>query len=172
MAFLSNSELHKAVEILSENLGFGRLCQRLGQLGAFVSRRRPASPSQLAERLYSLTGGLRRDIQPTYAFHTVWSETVSKQLEKEIEEKLEQIASRVNDCLTPKDSIAEGKTEELTKALGEYQELLQTKVGAEAARVDMLLKAVPEVADLVRRSAAPEADDAGSQPPPSTKRSS
>lgn len=150
VAFLTSAELSEAVEILSAELGFGKLCERFARLGAFVSRRRPASTRQLSERLYALTGGLRREAPPTYAFHAVWSESISARLGKEGEEKLEEIAKRINACLTPRDSIEEGKRAQLEEALDEYQRHLAAAAGERAARIDMLLKAVPEVAEVVR----------------------
>lgn len=156
MAFLTSAELREAVEILSAELGFGKLCDRLARLGAFVSRRRPASTQQLSERLYTLTGGLRREAPPTYAFHAVWSEAISARLGKEGEEKLEEITKRINACLTPRDSIQEGMRTQLEQALDAYQRHLAAAAGERAARIDMLLKAVPEVAEILRtRFASP-----------------
>ena len=58
----------------------------------------------------------------------------------------------VNACLAPDDSIAEGKESALDEALGRYRQVMEELTGTVVARLDMLLKAVPAVAERVRRS--------------------
>ena len=62
-------------------MGYGKLYERLVQLNAFVSRKRPPTPAILADRLYNLSGGLRRQVAATIAFHTVWAECIGRSFE-------------------------------------------------------------------------------------------
>jgi hypothetical protein len=87
---------------------------------------------------------------PTFAFTTLWGEMLQAKLGEDGEKRLEELAGKVNACLTTDEHIVEGKDEEIDRALAEYSEALTTVAGADVARADMLLKAVPAVADRLR----------------------
>lgn len=173
MANPTGQELRDAVALIAERIGYGKLHERLIRLNAFVSRRMPPTPAVLADRIYSLTAGLRRQVPATLAFHTVWSEAFGRDIGEENDDKLAAIADRINATLTPDErAVREGQTAELEAAIGEYEAILAGAIGPQAARLDMLLKAVAPVAELLRRrplaapgdtpSAGQGAGDAGS----------
>ncbi len=166
MANPTGQEMRDAVTLVAERMGYGKLYDRLVQLNAFVSRRRPPTAAILADRLYNLSGGLRRQVPATIAFHTVWAECIGRSIGEEHDKTLEAIADRINATLTPDEQgIQPDKTDELATALGEYEQVLVSAIGPQAARLDMLMKAVPAVAETLRArplaTAAP-ADNAGS----------
>ena len=79
MAHPTGEELREAIGLLVTGAGgYGKLHERLCRLNAFVSRKKPPSPEVLADRLYNLTGGLRRNVPATVAFHTVWAEIITQ----------------------------------------------------------------------------------------------
>lgn len=154
MAQLTPAEFTEAVAALAEHHGVERLREKLARLGAFTSRRGLNSAAAIAERLHVLSGGLRRQVTATYAFSHLWTEMVAQRLGDEGEKKLEGLADQVNACLDPGEQIVTGKEEDLDRALGAYRDALASAIGARLAEVDMLLKAVPAVADRLRRPAA------------------
>ncbi len=165
MANPSGQEMREAVAVVAERMGYGKLYDRLLQLNAFVSRRRPPTPDLLADRLYNLSGGLRRQVPATIAFHTVWAECVGQSIGEEHEKTLEGIADRINATLTQDEqAIQPDKSAELAAALDDYEQVLVGVVGPRAARIDMIIKAVPAVAETLRArplatpAAAPAAD--------------
>jgi len=160
MAFLTAAEFGEAVSALATHLGIERLRDRLARLNAFTSRRGLGTASAIAERLHLLTGGLRRQVPATYAFSTLWHEMVGARLGEEGEKRLETLADQVNACLTDGEAISPGKEDALDQALAAYHEALAKATGAEVARLDMLLKAVPSVAERLRQRLAAESGDA------------
>ena len=151
MANPTGQEMREAVELVAERMGYGKLYERLVRMKAFVSRKRPATPAILADRLYNLSGGLRRQVAATLAFHQVWGESIGQAIGEENEKTLEGIAERINATLAPDEqSIQPDKMADLEAALGEYEQLLVGVVGPKAARLDMILKAVNPIADLLR----------------------
>lgn len=150
MAHLTAPELGAAVDVMSAHYGLERLRDKLGSLGAFKSRKGLTTPAALADRLYKLSGGLRLQVVATYAFSSLWSQMLADKLGEEGEKELETLADGVNACLTPKETIEPGKESDLDRALAAYRDALGGAVGNEAARLDMLLKAVPAVADRLR----------------------
>jgi hypothetical protein len=158
MANPTAQEFREAVGILAERMGYGKLYDRLLRLNAFVSRRRPATPDLLADRLYNLSGGLRRQVPATIAFHTAWAECIGGAIGEEHEHTLEAIADKINATLTADEhGIQDGKADELAAALGEYEQVLVSAVGPQATRLDMLMKAVHPVADALRARPLPAA---------------
>lgn len=156
MANPTGQEMREAIVVVAERMGYGKLYERLVQLNAFVSRKRPPTPEILADRLYNLSGGLRRQVPATIAFHTVWAETIGRAIGEERDKTLEGIAERINATLTPDEqAIQPDKTAELDAALGEYEQVMVDAVGPAAARLDMIMKAVPVVADVVRARPRP-----------------
>ena len=79
---------------------------------------------------------------------------LSAKLGEDGEKRLEEIAEKVNACLGKDEAIVEGKEEELDRALVEYRDALRAAAGPELARWDMLLKAVPAVAERLRAAEA------------------
>jgi molybdopterin converting factor small subunit len=91
-------------------------------------------------------------VPATFGFFAVWNETLHAKLGEEGEKQLEALAEKVNACLDERERIIPEKREELETALRAYREALEAAVGARLARLDMLLKAVPEVAEILRAS--------------------
>ena len=167
MAAPSGQELRDAIALIAERVGYGKLHERLVRLNAFVSRRKPPNPDVLADRIYTLSGGLRRQVPATLAFQTVWAETFSATIGEENEKTLGDIADRINVTLTEDErGVREGKDSELDAAIGEYEQILTATIGPRAARLDMLLKAIPPVAERLRARPLPEPTAA---PPPAGK---
>ncbi|MCX8073758.1 MAG: hypothetical protein N3C12_15125 [Candidatus Binatia bacterium] len=150
MAQLTAAEFREAMRLLAAELGVQRLRDKLVRVGALVSRRGKPDAEQLAEQLYLLSGGLRRQTAATFGFFAIWNETLHSKLGKEGEERLEQLAEKVNACLDEHEAIIPEKEAELEPALAEYEAALQAAVGADLAYFDMLLKAVPPVAERLR----------------------
>jgi len=150
MAVLTPREFTDAVCILAEQLGTARLRDRLASLGAFTSRRGLNTAAAIAERLFRLSGGLRLQAPATYAFSTLWTEVVTGGLGEETEKRLEALAEAVNACLTEANGIAAGKEADLDRALAAYHAAIAEAIGPVRARLDMLLKAVPAVAERLR----------------------
>ena len=162
MAHLTQEEFSKTIRCLADDLGLQRLRDRLVRLNALVTRRRAASADALAGQLYMLTGGLRRQVPATFGVQGLWSEMVSQRLGEEGDKELEEVAEKINGCLGTRDQIEPGKEAELDGFLRQYEGRLATTVGAERARLDMLLKAVDAVASRLR--AMPLADVAVAEP--------
>jgi len=171
MANPTGQELRDAIAVVTERIGYAKLYDRLVRLNAFVSRRKPPTPDALADRIYNLTSGLRRQVPATVAFHTVWAETVGESIGEETTKTLESIADRINATLTDDErAVREDRVSELETALDEYERLLTARVGPPAARFDMLIKAVNPVADrLRRRPLPPEAPASPSAPAPASE---
>ena len=161
MAQLTQPEFHEAVAALAEHFGVERLRDHLARMNAFTSRRGLTTAAAISERLHLLTGGLRRQVAGTYAFSSLWGDMIAKRVGEDGEKRLEKLADEVNACLAPDDSIAPGKESALDEALGRYRQVMEELAGAVVARLDMLLKAVPAVAERVRRS-----EDAPAAAPP------
>jgi hypothetical protein len=161
MAYLTQKEFQRAIALLANEMGLQRLRDRFVHLNALVTRRKVASPETLADQLYMLSSGLRRQGSATYAFHAVWSESVNAKLGEEGEKKLEAMADAVNACLGEDGQVVAEKAADLDAALAQYEQALSAAVGSEKARMDMLMKAVPAIADKLR-AATPAA---ASSPP-------
>jgi hypothetical protein len=150
MANLTQQEFAQAIDLLVDDLGLQRLRDRLVRLNALVTRRKLRSAQQLADQLYLLTGGLRRQIPATLAFQGIWTERVNEKLGEDGEKALEEDAEKIKACLGEKDKLLPEKGTELDAALRQYAQRLAECVGFERARIDMLLKAVPDVAVKLR----------------------
>jgi len=122
--------------------------------------------------LYNLTSGLRRQVPATIAFHTVWAETVSESIGEEAAKALESVADRINATLTDDErAVREDGLGDLDAALDEYERILAARVGPRATRLDMLLKAVNPVAEILRQRPLPQqAPAAPSEPAPASDR--
>ena len=164
MAAPTPEELRTAIGLLAEHMGYGKLHERLVRLNAFVSRRKPPTPAILADRIYSLSGGLRRQVPATLAFHTVWSESFTNTIGEENDKKLGEIADRINATLTEDErGVREGREAELDTALGEYEAIVAGVIGPQATRLEMLLKAVAPVAARLRARPLPAAGKAAAK---------
>jgi hypothetical protein len=153
MANLTPAEFNQAVQVLVDHYGLQRLRDRFASMGAFTNRRGLNTIGALADRLYRLSGGLRRQAVPSFAFSSLWGEMLQAKLGEEGEKRLEELADKVNACLTPSEQIIEGREDELERALADYREALSSVAGTDVARTDMLLKAVPAVAERLRAAA-------------------
>ncbi|MFI5396576.1 MAG: hypothetical protein ACHQ9S_13665 [Candidatus Binatia bacterium] len=156
MAQLTQVEFQQAIAMLANEMGLQRLRDRFVRLNALVTRRKVASPQALADQLFLLSAGLRRQVPATYAFHVVWSEQLNTKVGEEGEKNLEKIAEGVNACLGKDEEILPEKATDLDAALAEYERALSTAVGQEMARMEMLLKAVPAVAAKLRAAPSPK----------------
>jgi hypothetical protein len=166
MAAPNGQELRDAIALVAERVGYGKLHERLVRLNAFVSRRKPPTSDVLADRIYTLSGGLRRQVPATLAFQTVWAETFSAEIGEDNEKALGDIADRINATLTEDErGVREGKDGELDAAIGEYERILTATIGPRAARLDMLLKAVAPVAERLRARPLPVATTAAKTTP-------
>ena len=150
MAILTQAEFGDLVRCLADELGVQRLRDKLVAMRGLVTRRGAANADALATQLWQLTGGLRRQVPASLALQGLWAEQVGSKLGEDGEKALEAIAEQINACLGERDGIVEGKEGELDTLLGQYQAKLAEVVGAERARIDMLLKAVPAVAERLR----------------------
>jgi hypothetical protein len=101
---------------------------------------------------------LRRQVPASLAFQAIWAESIHDKVGEEGEEKFEKLAEKVNECLGDDDTIKEDKQADLGQALQEYEGALAESVGAERARIDMLMKAVPAVADRLRAASGEQAE--------------
>ena len=154
MARLTTPEFTDAVAALAEHYGVERLRDKLATIGAFQSRKGLTSASAIADRLHRLSGGLRLPVPATYAFSHVWGQMLSDKIGGDENEKtIEGLAEKVNACLDEKERIVPGKESDLDAALSAYREAVAKSLGARVAHYDMLLKAVPAVADRVRATA-------------------
>jgi len=150
MAILTQAEFGDLVRCLADELGVQRLRDKLVAMRGLVTRRGGANAEALATQLWQLTGGLRRQVPASLALQGLWAEQVGSKLGEDGEKALEAVAEQINACLGEGDRIVEGKESELDTLLGQYQAKLAEVVGAERARIDMLLKAVPAVAERLR----------------------
>lgn len=150
MASLTPEEFTQSVRCLAADIGLQRLRDKLVRLNALVTRRGATSPEALADQLYMLTGGLRRQVAPTLALQSLWAEQISEKVGEDGEKALEELAEKINGCLGERDAVQADKEAELDTLLREYEGQLAAKVGTERARLDMLLKAVPAVATKLR----------------------
>src|SRR5438105_13454875 len=157
MAHLTPAEFAQTVEALAAHFGVERLRERLAKMNAFTSRRGLNTPTAIADRLHLLSGGLRRQVPATYAFSTIWNEMVHAPMDEAVEKRLEGLVEEINACLAKDESVVPGEEEHLDRALAAYRDGLAGVTGPEVARLDMLLKAVPAVAERLRQGLPPAA---------------
>lgn len=155
MAHLTQNEFQRAIEILADEMGLQRLRDKFFRLNGLVTRRKVASAESLANQLYQLSSGLRRQVPSALAFQAIWAESIHDKIGEEGEEGLEKLGDKVNECLGDDDEIKPDKEADLEGALKEYETALAAKVGEEKARIDMLMKAVTAVADRLRGETTP-----------------
>ena len=151
MAALSPAEFARALDLLSAELGFDRLKDRLARLGAFTSKRGLGNVKTLADRLYVLTGGLRRENGASYGFHSLWGQVFGTRVSEEDEKALGDLADRINECLNAPHGAHEENASSLDDDLSRYHGILARTLGNEVAHLDMVMKALPAVAERLRR---------------------
>jgi len=150
MANLNQSEFQRAIQLLADAHGLDRLRDKFFRLRGLVTRRGFKSADNLAQQLYTLSSGLRREVPANLAFQAIWSEYLGSKLGEGAEERFEKLADAVNTCLDPSEQIADGKKGDLEQALGNYEAALAEGIGIEMARLDMIMKAVPAIAEMLR----------------------
>jgi hypothetical protein len=150
MARLTPSEFEDMVACLVEGIGLAKLQERLIRTNALVSRRRLGSVSALSRQMHQLTFGLERDGLPSQVILALWEEHLGSRTSEAISNELDEIAARVNSCLDAEGNTQSGRHDELRVTLLDYQRVLVGAVGRKAALVAMLLRAVPDVARLLR----------------------
>ena len=116
MATLTAEEFAQTVRCLADDLGLQRLRDKLVRLNALVARGRAASADALANQLYMLTGGLRRQVPATIAVQGLWSEQMNQRLGEDGEKALETLAEKINACLGERDSVDSGEGERARRA--------------------------------------------------------
>lgn len=164
MAQLSQKEFEQSVRLLAEAIGLQRLVDKFFRYHGLVTRRGFKNPEALAGHVYTLSAGLRRQVPANLAFQAIWAEYLAEKLGEEGAENLEKLADGVNACLDEREQIVADKEGDLDKALLEYQTALAAAVGPELAGADMLMKAVPAIAERLRNpppirgAAAPAAE--------------
>lgn len=151
MAFLTLKEFERSIQLLADEQGLDRLRDKFFKLRGLVTRRGFKSADNLAAQIYQLSGGLRREVPSNYAFQAIWSEHIGTKVGEGAEERFEKLAEAVNVCLAGDESILADKRDELAAALHAYEAALTETIGQEMARLDMILKAVPEIAELLRQ---------------------
>ena len=168
MANLTQKEFERAIHLLAEAQGLDRLRDKFFKLRGLVTRRGFKSPEILANQLYTLSSGLRREVPANYAFQAIWGEHLGTKLGEGADERFEKLAEAVNACIDPEDKVVADKRSELDQALAAYESELAAGVGAEMARLDMIMKAVPEIAEILREAplATPVAADEADTPSP------
>jgi ABC-type Zn2+ transport system substrate-binding protein/surface adhesin len=150
MAHLTLEEFEESLGLLTAGGPPEKLRDRFARLNAFHSRRGMNSLHALAERLYTLSSGLRRDVPANRAFQALWMEHIAQGLSERSGQKLDELADQINQHLNPDGSVKEGEDGALQASIDEYEELMARKIGGVAARLDTLQKAVPAVAAILR----------------------
>jgi hypothetical protein len=150
MASLTMEEFEQCLTILGDGGSPGRLRDRLARLGAFHSRRGLNSYRAVSDRIYTLSGGLRRDVPAGRAFQALWAEHIGKRLNETVGKRLDDLADEINQLLESDGSAKENRRDELEGKVSEYEDMLARRVGGAAARYDTLQKAVPLVAEILR----------------------
>lgn len=150
MAQLTPEEFRELTGELLARFGMRAVQERLARTNVVVSRRGIANESAIARTLYGLTAGLAREGNATHIVIAMWEEGLAVAIDEDAGRELENIAGKVNACLTPSFDETPGREEELGTALESYRESLAARVGETAARLTMLMRAVPVVARRIR----------------------
>ncbi len=152
MARLSAAEFEQLIEELAQREGLGKLQEKLLRTRALVSRRRLGSTQALARQLYQLTLGLERESFTTRVLLALWEELLGSKVDESASAELEGAAAKINECLDESYEVAADRAVALQAALGAYQASLAARVGENAARITMLMRAYPSVARVLRGS--------------------
>ncbi|MEA2626818.1 MAG: hypothetical protein QOD06_2863 [Candidatus Binatota bacterium] len=152
MARLTLAEFGELVEELVEFHHLGMLREKLLRSNTVVSQRVLSSPTSIAHQLYQRTAGLGRDGLPTQVVLALWEELLGSKIDEESSKKLEEIADRINGCLTAAQDVDPAREQDLRSAIGDYRTTLAERAGDRASRLTMLTRAVPAVARVLRES--------------------
>ena len=158
VARLTALEFQEFIEELVRLDGLAKLQDKLVRSHALVSRRRLGSVEAAARQLHQLTVGLEREGLATQVLLALWEDLLQRKLDEDTGKRLEELAGEINGCLLPGNQVDAAKLEVLRATLSKYHETLAGRVGATAARLTMVTRAFPAVAQLVRQdidSAAP-----------------
>ncbi len=154
MAQLSISELEQCLEALAGDGSIGKLRDRFVRHGAFHARKGIGTAGQLAQRLWTLSSGLKRTGPALNCFQGLWMEWVGQHLDEELGQRIDAVAGAINEALDD-GQIRADMRQALEDRLGEYESLLATRLGPAAARLDTLQKALPVVAEILRNRPLP-----------------
>ena len=154
MAHVTSSEFDIIIRLLTEHYGLPVFHERLLKANALVSRKRPPRWQPLANQLYQLSAGLRRDHPARYAIELLWQDLVSSNTEEDQQEALDTLAEGINACLTEKFEIIPDKQTDLISALGSYYHAIAAVSSEDVAYTEILLRASKDVAQFLREHKA------------------
>ena len=150
MAHVTSREFDTLIQLLTEQYGLSALHARLLKANALVSHKRPPRWQPLANQLYQLSAGLRRDHPARYALEMLWQELISGKTEGVEQETFDALAERINACLTEKFEVIPDRQADLIAALGAYHHTLAGVSSADIAYIEILLRASKDVARFLR----------------------
>ncbi len=150
MAHVTSREFDTLIQLLTEQYGLSALHARLLKANALVSHKRPPRWRPLANQLYQLSAGLRREHPARYALEMLWQELVSETTEGVEQETFDALAERINACLTEKFEVIPDRQTDLIAALGAYHHTLASVSSADVAYIEILLRASKDVAQFLR----------------------
>jgi len=150
MAHVTSREFDTLIQLLTEQYGLSALHARLLKANALVSHKRPSRWQPLANQLYQLSAGLRRDHPARYALEMLWQELISGVTEGVEQETFDALAERINACLTEKFEVIPDRQTDLIAALGAYHHTLASIASADVAYIEILLRASKDVAQFLR----------------------
>ena len=154
MAHVTSHEFDTIIRLLTEQYSLNVFHARLLKANALVSHKRPARWQPLANQLYQLSAGLRRDHPARYAIELLWQELVSGTTEGVEQETFDALAERINACLTEKFEVIPDRQTDLIAALGAYHHTLAGVASADVAYIEILLRASNDVAQFLREHKA------------------
>ncbi len=150
MAHVTSREFDTLIQLLTEQYGLSALHTRLLKANALVSHKRPPRWQPLANQLYQLSAGLRREHPARYAIEMLWQELISGTTEGVEQETFDALAERINECLTEKFEVIPDRQTDLIAALGAYHHTLASVSSADVAYIEILLRASKDVAQFLR----------------------
>ena len=154
MAHVTSHEFDTIIRLLTEQYSLNVFHARLLKANALVSHKRPARWQPLANQLYQLSAGLRRDHPARYAIELLWQELVSGTTEGVEQETFDALAEGINACLTEKFEVIPDRQTDLIAALGAYHHALAGVASADVAYIEILLRASNDVAQFLREHKA------------------
>ena len=154
MAHVTSHEFDTIIRLLTEQYSLNVFHARLLKANALVSHKRPARWQPLANQLYQLSAGLRRDHPARYAIELLWQELVSGTTEGVEQETFDALAEGINACLTEKFEVIPDRQTDLIAALGAYHHALAGVASADVAYIEILLRASKDVAQFLREHKA------------------
>lgn len=150
MAHVTSHEFDTIIRLLTEQYSLNVFHARLLKANALVSHKRPARWQPLANQLYQLSAGLRREHPARYAIELLWQELVSGTTEGVEQETFDALAEGINACLTEKFEVIPDRQTDLIAALGAYHHTLAGVASADVAYIEILLRASNDVAQFLR----------------------